>query len=177
MTRAGGDGFKPEEHITLGNHEHRIWTHEDEAPHVVGMMQSYLDEVITGAGWTYSPYRLPYMLGGVGFVHIPTGLNGKPVGGKTSTNIIARDSVHDWVVGHTHRREIASVAKIGLDQRVTCINLGTALPEGHVEDYAKLSTTGWWWGAWELEIYAGRITDHHAISMRRLEERYGDASG
>lgn len=165
--------FKPEQHVTLGNHEYRIWRYEDSAPEVVGMMQAYLDEVLTNHGWTYSPFGMPYIVGGVCFTHIPLGLNGKPVRGKTSTNIIARDSVMDTVCGHTHRADVSRVAKLGINERVVAINLGCALPDQHIESYAGLSATGWFWGVWELTLHSGRIEGYRQISMRELEARYG----
>jgi len=169
----GRGAFKPEQHCTLGNHEYRIWRYEDGAPATVGMMQSYLDEVFQTAGWSYSPYGMPYIVGNVCFVHVPIGLNGKPVGGKTSTSLIARDSVRDTVSGHTHRAEVSRVPKLGIDERVLSLNLGCALPDGHVESYIGHGASGWWWGVWELTIHNGRIEGYKQISMRELAERYG----
>ena len=115
------------------------------------------------------------MIGGVCFTHVPFGLNGKPVGGKTAINSIARDSVYDTVFGHTHRAGFAECPKLGRDQRVVAINLGCALPQGYVMPYAKDSGTGWWWGAWNLHIQGGRIQGHQSIPMMELEDRYGSS--
>jgi hypothetical protein len=171
--QAASGSHNPERHITLGNHEHRIWRYEDSAPATVGMMQEYLDEMIRNAGWGYSPFGMPYIVGNVAFVHIPIGLNGKPVGGKTSTAIIARDSVRDTVSGHTHRAEVSRVPKLGIDERVLSLNLGCALPDGHVESYVGHGASGWWWGGWTLTIHGGRIEGYEQISMRALQERFG----
>jgi len=129
--------------------------------------------MLTNGGWTYSPFGMPYIVGNVSFVHIPLGLNGKPVGGKFAGRAIARDSVRDTVYGHTHRAGVEAYPKLGMDERTLAIDLGCALPQGHVESYAGLSSTGWWWGGWELTIHADRIDHYSQISMRALEDRYG----
>jgi hypothetical protein len=56
--------------------------------------------------------------------------------------------------------------------RLTVLNLGTALPYGHVEDYASTSLTGWGWGIWDLSLQAGQIVGHRFIPMDELERTY-----
>lgn len=49
---------------------------------------------------------------------------------------------------------------------------GRALPHGHVEDYAKLSKTGWQYGVYELTLRNGQIENHKHISMIELRAKY-----
>jgi len=55
---------------------------------------------------------------------------------------------------------------------VSVVNVGCALPHGHVEDYAKHATNGWSWGVTMLGIENGQIVDHQFVSMSTLEDRY-----
>jgi hypothetical protein len=66
----------------------------------------------------------------------------------------------------------SSIPKIGENVGVTLIDVGTSLPHGHVENYAKLSQTGWWWGIHDVIIRNGRIDDFARVSMKTLEARY-----
>jgi hypothetical protein len=113
-------------------------------------------------------------LGGVGFIHAAINRLNKTYGGKTAENTIANDAVFDHVIGHSHVRREHRAPKLGPSKHVTVLNLGCALPQGHVESYMLHgSTTGWWFGVHELLIQNGQITDTNAISMAELERRYG----
>jgi len=123
-------------------------------------------------GWEYSPYGDFYFIHDVAFTHVPLGLNGKPVGGKTAVNLVARDAVHDIVFGHTHRQDQSRCPKLGYNNRVIALNAGCALPAGHKEDYVQHSATGWGYGIYDLMIQ-GNLRDHHWINMQTLGEKYG----
>ena len=159
--------------VTLGNHENRIWRFEDSAPETSGMLQAEFGAKLHRYGIRYHRYGATLMIGGVGFTHAPFTTMGKPQGGKNSTAIIGRDAVHDWVAGHTHKSAATVVPKNGDDNRVMVIDLGCALPQGHVQNYAKHTTTGWWWGVWELIIRNGRLEGWNALPMFELMRKYG----
>ena len=53
------------------------------------------------------------------------------------------------------------------------INVGCALPFGHIEEYARLNMTGWSWGIVELGIWDNHIQESQFISMDRLKKQYG----
>ncbi len=165
--------YTPTRHITLGNHEQRILRFESDAPETVGMMRSELESILSGAGWTWSEYGDFHYLGGVAFVHVPLNRIGKPYGGKNSEQQIANDSVTDTVLGHSHIGRQWRAPKIGPAQHVTVLNLGCALPDGHIEDYAKMSTTGWTFGIYDLTIGGGHILSASFIPMAELARRYG----
>ena len=59
-------------------------------------------------------------------------------------------------------------------QFVTIINLGTSLPTGHVEEYAKHTLTGWSYGVYDIYIKDGKIDERSWIPMDNLIERYGE---
>lgn len=167
-------GYKPRRHITFGNHERRVYRFEDQAPEVAGMMQHELESIFDGMGWGRTPYGSYFFLGGVGFTHAAINRLNKTFGGKNAEITIANDAVFDHVIGHSHVKREHRAAKLGPSQHVTVVNLGCALPWGHVETYMHHgATTGWWWGVRELVISGGHITDVSDISMLELERRYG----
>ena len=98
---------------------------------------------------------------------------GKAYGGMQSENAIARDAMHDVVYGHTHKRLDKTFPKMG-NQKVTIINLGTSLPEGHIEEYAKHSLTGWSYGVYDIQIKDGKIYETTWIPMGNLLMKYGE---
>jgi hypothetical protein len=167
-------GYRPKKHITFGNHERRVYLFEDSAPEVSGMMQHELESIFDGFGWGRTPYGAYFFLGGVGFTHAAINRLNKTYGGKNAEITIANDAVFDHVVGHSHVKREHRAAKLGPSQHVTVVNLGCALPWGHVESYMYHGAlTGWWWGVRELVIAGGHITDISDVSMMELERRYG----
>ena len=169
----GLDGYNVPKHVTLGNHEDRIWSFTNRNPEIVEMLDQILFATLDDYDWTYSPYGELYFVGDVGFTHAPLNTMGKAYGGMQSENQIARDALHDLVYGHTHKRLDKTFPKIG-NQHVNIINLGTSLPEGHIEEYAKHTLTGWSYGVYDIQIKDGKIYETTWIPMGRLMKDYGE---
>ncbi len=167
-------GYDTDKHVTLGNHEDRINRFVNANPEVTELLFEKVYELFGDFGWTYSPFGEFHFVGDVGFTHVPLSMMGKPYGGKNSENAIGNDSLHDVVYGHTHKRVDKTFAKIGHDF-ITIINLGCSLPDGHIEDYAKHSVTGWSYGVYDLTIKNGRIKEQKWVPMDVLMENYLDA--
>ena len=163
----------PELHCTLGNHEQRLFAYENNHPEVYGMMQLELQAAFEKFGWTFSPYKFIQKYGGVGFTHSATNSMGKAYGGKNSENSIANDALFDLVIGHSHRRRLVRVPKIGEDNNLAVLNLGCALPDGYVEPYAQHSSTGWSFGIYDLTIQHGGLQSESFTPMAELREVYG----
>ena len=163
----------PECHCTLGNHERRLFSYEDHHPEVYGMMQLELQRAFERFGWTFSPYKFIQKYGGVGFTHAAINSMGKTFGGKNAENTIANETLFDLVVGHSHRRRLVRVPKIGENNFVSVLNLGCALPDQFIEPYAKHTMTGWSWGIYDLTIQNGSLQSERFIPMAELEEAYG----
>lgn len=162
-----------ERHITLGNHERRLYVFQDNAPETWGMMQNEFETILKNHGYGWTPYGQFRFIGQVGYVHVPLNRLGKGYGGKNAEIQVANDAVFDVVFGHSHTKREHTAAKIGPSQKVTVVNLGSALPQEHVEHYAEHNTTGWTWGIFDQIIRNGRLETSRFISMRELEERYG----
>lgn len=169
----GLGSHKPRKHVTGGNHERRAWTYEDANPESANLLTGPLVGLFEQHGWGWSEYGEFFFLGGVGFTHACLNRLGKTYGGKNAEATIANDALFDIVIGHSHSGRVWRAPKIGPSQFVNVVNLGCALPYGWVEDYARHSTTGWTWGAYELTISEGHIESASFISMGELERRYG----
>ena len=99
---------------------------------------------------------------------------GKPYGGMNSENAIARDSLHDVVYGHTHKRVDRTFPKLGHNY-ITVVNLGCSLPTDYIEEYARHSVTGWSYGVYDITIRDGRIKSCTWVPMDMLLEEYANA--
>jgi len=172
ILKKGLGNWRGELHITKGNHEFRLDRFENANPQIQGLLVDRFDSLMQARGFRVYPFRKYAMIGGVGFIHIPINAGGKPYGGKMSAHAIARDALFSIVHGHTHVRQSTHVAKLGESKLVSVISPGCALPMGHVEDYAKHSATGWFWGVSCLTVRDGVILDESHISMETLERRY-----
>jgi predicted phosphodiesterase len=166
---------KVKKFITLGNHEKRMWRYEDKNPTFYGMCQKEFYGICKKYGWDVIPWGQYLMLGGVGFIHAPINPMGKEYGGEASERQIANKSKIDIVFGHSHRAQDNRVPKISdiKNDFTRVLNIGCALPEGHIENYAKHSLTGWTYQICELEIWDNHIMEVKNISMRQLQKLYG----
>ena len=160
-------------HVTLGNHEFRLWKWEDNNPEYYNMGKNKLLKTLKKYGWTASEYGEFYFIDGVGFTHVPFNTMGREFGGVNVERNIGQNSVFDLVFGHTHKFNDVTCPKIGDSNYVRVVNVGCALPMNHVENYAKLSTTGWFWGVVDLTIYNSKIQEVRSITMDTLEFTYG----
>lgn len=157
-------------HVTMGNHERRIYLYENSHPQVEGMLTSELEQTFKDRGWSFTPYGEFYFLGAVGFIHCALNRLGKSYGGKLAESTIANDAVFDVVVGHSHVKREHRAPKIGPHKHVTVLNLGCALPMGYTQDYVYHSQlAGWWYGVHVLTMQGGQIVGVEAISMHELE--------
>ena len=163
---------QPRFDVTLGNHENRIFRFEDSAPETSGMLQRDFMSLVSGYGIAAHKYGAWLRIGGVGFTHAPFSVMGKPIGGMTAAQTVARQAEGDVVMGHTHKTNVVTSPRLGGESRTTVIDLGCALPWGHVQSYAKHTLTGWWWGVYMLTIRDGRIQGHEAIPMFDVARRY-----
>lgn len=158
--------------LTCGNHEDRISRFENASPETQGALYSQFEEIAARYRWRTHPYGRWLFIDGVGFTHAPFNQMGKPYGGKNPENAIANDAVFSIVWGHTHKAGFKRIPKIGPGQSVEVLNLGSAMPVGHVEAYANKSTTGWTYAIFDLEIRQGHIVGHREISLGELERMY-----
>lgn len=156
-----------------GNHERRLYLYEDTNPEIMGMMQGEYRRLLEKYEITESAFGEWLFLGGVGFIHIPLNKMGRPYGGKNPCNTIVNDATFDIVFGHTHNKHATQAPKLGPQNHVSVYNIGCSLPWGYVEEYARLSNSGWWWGIHEFEVQGGQIQSAREITMQQLEREFG----
>ena len=156
----------------IGNHENRLYLFEENTPEVYGLMRAEFELILEDLGVARHPFGEHHTVGQTDFVHVPLSIMGRPIGGKLASTTIGRESTNDTVFAHTHRKGVHDTPKLG-GGRITTVEAGCALPWGYVEEFARHSTTGWWWGVVELKLRAGRIQGVNFVPMYELEERYG----
>lgn len=169
--------YKPKLIITEGNHEYRAKLYGERNPEVGTKLRDELRAVFESYGFIYQPFKVPYVIGNTDFLHCPISVMGKPIGGENVANTAASKSIRDVVFGHTHKRQTITKPKLGsFNEFVTAIDLGSGMPHGHIEDYAKHNTTGWSWGYYNLLISkkTGRIVSDKYTSALELENKYND---
>lgn len=99
--------YKPEKHITLGNHEHRINRHVEENPHLKGFLSTDHLE-LNRYGWEVHPFLDVVEIDGVHYSHyFANQMTGKPLGGMLSTRIknvgFSFSMGHQQLLDSTHR--------------------------------------------------------------------------
>ena len=159
--------------LTAGNHEDRIARFENKNPENVGTMYIQLEELCARYRWRLHPYGQWLFVDGVGFTHVPKNIMGKPYGGQNSENQIANHATHSIVFGHTHRASFRKAPKIGINNSIEVLNLGSAMPNGYIAKYAGTATSGWSYGIFDIGIRSGHIVSHRFIDMVTLQEQYG----
>ena len=166
---------KVKKYITLGNHERRMWKHEDHNPTFYGMCKREYFGICKKYDWEVIPYGKYLMLGGVGFIHAPLNQMGREFGGESSEKTVANKSKIDIVFGHSHRAQDIRISKISNTKNdfTRILNVGCSLPHGHIENYARHSLTGWTYQICELGIWDNHIHEVKNVTLKRLEDEYG----
>lgn len=160
--------YRPDKHVTLGNHDHRFWAFENSNPESDGLASDEFVAIIEDHRWTWSEFGEYFFVNGVAFSHVPLNVMGNPFGGKTSGSRIGNDAVFDIVYGHRHQTQFDRVSKLGQGRFVQVLNVGCALPHGHLERYARHSLNGWSWGIVDMIIQNGHIESWAWVPMTSL---------
>jgi hypothetical protein len=156
---------------THGNHEFRTWRAANRQPKLNGDMPIRLESIFARYRIQTFPFGETFDLHGIDFVHIPLNIMGKEMGGEHVERTIAAKSMRSTVCGHTHRRNIVHIPKTA-QRKITVINLGTSLPHGTIEKYARLSMAGWSYGLFLLRIQGGVILSEKFFDMIEIQDRY-----
>jgi hypothetical protein len=156
---------------THGNHEFRCERAANRQPKLNGDMPLRRDELFLRYRWQTFPFGQHFDLHGVHFVHCPLNIMGREMGGEHVERNVANKSIHSTVMGHTHRRNVVHLPKIG-QKKITVVNLGTSMPYGLVEKYTGLAMTGWSYGLFLLRIQDGLILSEKFFDMLEIEGLY-----
>jgi predicted phosphodiesterase len=157
---------------THGNHEHRAFRSADRQPKLNGDMAIRLNQTFARYRWDVRPFGEFVEIAGVDFVHVPLSIMGKELGGENVERNVANKTTKSCVFGHTHRANFLNVSKLGQSRAIQILNLGTSLPHGTVEKYARMSQTGWTYGVFSLRILDGQILSCKHYDMLELQSLY-----
>ena len=160
--------------ITLGNHEFRAHRAANMDPRRCEDLPARVEQAYAQHRWQSVEFGKFLTLAECDFVHVPLNLMGREMGGEHLERNVANKALRSIIMGHTHRRGMFSASKVGQDRKITCLNLGTAMPQGYLAPYARLSVTGWSYGAYILRLQGGAILSEKFWDMPELSETYGD---
>lgn len=159
--------------VTLGNHEHRIWTYENNNPAISGIASAMYNDILTATGWESYQYGAYVNIAGMNFTHVPFDQNGKPVAGEGAAKKVAEKSQVDCAFGHIHSETIIRAHKFDTNNSVTVLCASCFMPEGYRPDYVKNTRKEYSHGAYVLMIKDGRIKSIKSYCMDELEALYG----
>jgi len=159
--------------ITLGNHEIRIKTYENNNPEIYGIAWNIYSEIWEKTGWTIYDYGAYVTIGGVKFTHVPFDGKGKPVSGDTSVKTVATHSTSDCVFGHLHYETRIRAHKFDTDNSVTVLGAACFMPVGYRPDYVKNTRKEYDRGCYVFMVKDGRLQSIKQYAMSELEYLYG----
>lgn len=105
MIAIKGKQYRPERHLLLGNHEHRIDRATNDDAKLTGLIST--DDLNYRAhGWTVHPFLLPVFIDGVGYCHyFSNPMTGKPLAGAAATRL--KTIGHTFTMGHQQTLDYA----------------------------------------------------------------------
>lgn len=164
--------YKPELHLTIGNHTHRIDRATQLDPVLHGTI-SIDDLKLKEFGWNVHPYKEIVEIDGIYFSHFFTkGLMDGTISGSTHTlaaNIL-KEMKDNAVCGHSHLLSLAnSVLPSG--RKVWGISVGCYFD--HKVDYVSTKAQSEWWrGVVVLDVHNREIKDIGLISLETIKKEY-----
>jgi hypothetical protein len=161
----------PPLHITEGNHEDRMDRWDSQVAETSGVLRMQWNDLMARYNVCQTPYRGYLFVGGVGLCHVPMTLMERPFNGRT-LNPIVNDLCFSLIFGHSHRHAFLNAGKIGPQQRIEVLNVGSGAPHGWFPDYNVSEQGGYSWGLCDVTIHGGHIVGHTFIDMLTLESRY-----
>lgn len=159
------DGYRPEMHFLLGNHEQRIERAVESQPELDGVI-GYGDFDLRN--WTVHPFLKVVELEGIKFSHYFTsGVLGRPAG---SAAVMLREAMGSAIQGHVQKVDVAVHPKTGH----IAMMVGTCYQ--HSEDYLGEQGNNCRRQVVMLNECRDGVFDPMLISLRFLENRYGGKS-
>lgn len=163
----GKKQYKPDWHLTLGNHEDRIDRVVNGDPKLDGTI-SIDDLDYQKYGWTVHPFLDVVVIDGIAYSHyFVSGVAGRPIG--TAQLILSKKHM-SCVAGHQQGRQVAYGYRAD-GNRIASIIAGSCYE--HDEDYMGPQGNKHWRGVVMLnEVNDGEF-DEMFVSLNYLERKYG----
>lgn len=164
--------YKPELHLTLGNHEHRINRVCELHPELDGTLNTD-DLGYAEYGFTVHPYTKPVFIDGIAYCHhFSSGVMGRPISGEHPAHALITKMHMSCVQGHSHIRDFCE--RTGADgRRVQGLVVGCYLDEDQWEDYAGEANNMWWKGLIMLHNVENGEFEPEFINVKQLRKLYG----
>jgi len=158
--------YKPEMHMTLGNHDQRINRATNDSPQLEGVL-SIDDLNYEGFGWTVYPFLDVVVIDGIAYSHyFTTGVMGRPV--STASACLSKKHM-SCIQGHQQGLQIHSAYKADGTQ-ITSIIAGSCYE--HDEDYMSSQGNKHWRGFLMLnDVHDGEF-DVMPVSLKYINKRY-----
>lgn len=158
--------YRPEMHLTLGNHENRINRAVNNDPKLEGLI-SVGDLNYEGFGWTVHPFLDVVSICGISFSHyFASGAMGRPA---STANAQLNRTHSSCISGHQQGLQIAT-GKRADGQLLTSIIAGSFYL--HEEEYLGSQGNSHWRGALMLHGCENGSFDLNLLPIRYLQEKY-----
>lgn len=162
-------GYTPQLHLTLGNHENRIVRFADDTPAMDGAI-SVKDLGYEAWGWEVHPFLQPVEVDGISYCHYFYNPNtGKPYGGANLDTRLKTIGM-SFTMGHQQGLSVA-IRDLANGKRHRGLVAGSFYQ--HAEDYKGPQGNGHWHGLiMKHEVCDGNY-DLMEVSLNYLRKRYG----
>lgn len=158
--------YKPEMHLTLGNHENRINRATENSPQLDGVLSTN-DLRYEEYGWKVYPFLEVVEIDGIAYSHyFTTGLMGRPV--TTASACLAKKHM-SCIQGHQQGLQIAT-ANRPTGTQLTSIIAGSCYE--HNEDYLGPQGNNHWRGFLMLHDVQDGMFDLMPVSLSYINKRY-----
>lgn len=164
--------YKPDLHITLGNHENRINRVIEYQAELEGTID-VKDLKYEDFGWTVHEYTKHVNIDGIIFSHhFSGGVMGRPISGEHPAYSHITKLHSSCVAGHSHLRDFCE-RTTAEGKKLTSTIVGCYLDEDQWEDYAGEANKLWWRGICVLNNCIDGAYDPEFIGIKALKEKYG----
>lgn len=158
--------YRPEMHLLLGNHEHRIDRAINNSPMLEGIIST--KDFGYESHWKVHPFLQPVTIGGVVFNHyFPVGALGRPA---SSAAAMVSKLHQSCIAGHQQGRQVAYGRRAD-GSSITCIIAGSFYL--HDEHYMDPSSNKHWRGLVMLNEVENGHFDEMFVSVNYLRGKYG----
>lgn len=163
--------YKPEFHITLGNHEGWVAREVETNAKLEFTLDVVKDTRMEEFGWNITPFRDVLTIDDIHFSHFfPNGNYDKPIGGEGMARTLVTKMKGSAIQGHSHLLQAHSDVTIK-GNRIWGISAGCYFE--HEMHYASRTTQSKWWrGLVILNTLGGGDLDMETISMETIKEQY-----
>lgn len=160
--------YRPELHLNLGNHEHRIERAIENDPKLEGTL-SINDLGYEDAGWKVHPFLQVNVLDGIAYSHyFPSGPKSNPIG---NARLILLKQHMSCIAGHLQGRDIAYGRRAD-GKTMTAIIAGSCYE--HDEPYLSPLENRHFRGLYVLhEVDDGQFCEM-PVSLDYIKKKYGD---